>query len=74
MTKWEDMIKIQKDAIDAQKESTLAVVKSHKDEINRMFSLQDRQAQTLESLAHNLSVVTSKIEQKAICPFQKEKE
>jgi hypothetical protein len=79
MVKWDSMLAMQNKAIDAQKESTLAVVHSHKEEItrivdthkeemNRMFVAQQQQSKTLESLAHNLSVITSKIEQQAICP------
>lgn len=73
MIKWDSMLKMQQAAVDAQKEATLAVVQNHKEEIERMFKAQERQAQTLESLAHNLSVITSKIDQKTMCPLPKEK-
>lgn len=72
MVKWDSMLSMQKDAVDAQKEATLAIVQSHKEETDRMFKAQERQAQTLEALAHNLSVITSKIEQKTVCPLPKD--
>lgn len=68
MSKWNSMIELQDKSITSQEKVTLLLVENHKLEINRMFQSIERQAQTLESIGHNLSVVTRKLEEHTICP------
>lgn len=68
MSKWNSMIELQDKAIASQEKATLILVENHKSEINRMFQSQDRISSTLESMAHNLSIVTRQLEERTICP------
>lgn len=80
MAKWESLIETNREAVDAQKESTAMLIKTHemeivriidhhKSEIDRMFGLHERQTKCFEALAHNLTVITEKIEAREFCPM-----
>lgn len=73
MVKWQSMIDVQEKSVKNQERTTTALLQNHKDEVTRMFILQERQAQTLESLAHNLSTITNQIEHRYLCPNTQEK-
>lgn len=81
MAKWESLIATNRESIEAQKESTEALIKTHegemsriidhhKNEIERMFGLHERQTKCFEALAHNLTIITEKIEAREFCPMQ----
>jgi hypothetical protein len=72
MAKWQSMIDVQEKYVKTQKESTIALIQNHKDEIARMFQLQERQAASLEGITHSLSIVTHQIEHKFVCPHNQE--
>jgi signal transduction histidine kinase len=44
------------------------IIETHRSETDRMFTLYERQGASLEAMAHNLSVISNRIEQKTICP------
>ena len=82
MKKWESLIETNKDAVQAQKETTteliaahekemIRLVEHHRKEIERMFGLYERQTKGFEVLAHNLTVITEKLEQRDFCPIAK---
>ena len=95
MAKWDTMVQTQRESIEAQQESTTAlivahkeemhrlidqneivskrIIEAHREEINRMFLISERQASSIEALAHNLSTISQRIEQSAICPHGKDK-
>lgn len=68
MTKWNSMIELQDKSIASQEKATIMLVENHKAEIDRMFQSQERISSTIESMGHNLSIVTRKLEERTICP------
>lgn len=82
MKKWESLIATNRDAVIAQKETTtelidahekemVRIIEHHRKEIERMFGLYERQTKGFEVMAHNLTVITEKLEQRDFCPNQK---
>jgi uncharacterized membrane protein YhiD involved in acid resistance len=80
MEKWESLIETNRESVASQKDSTESLIRTHeseisriidhhKDEIDRMFCLHERQTKCFEALAHNLTVITEKIEAREFCPM-----
>ena len=76
MSKWDSMLIVQKDTtmniIAAHKDEMNRLIDNHKEELDRMLRVNERQAQSMESMAHNLTVLSRAIEVGAL-PFSKDK-
>lgn len=85
MAKWESMITLQSQVVKNNEESSTKLVESsqqqitsiiqqHREETERQFAIQDRQAQSLEKLAHHMATQTQILQQQHLCPKAKERQ
>jgi len=62
MVKWDSMITLQERAmqnlVNMHKEEQARTIDSHQREMNRHYALADRNTSALESLAHQLTIIT----------------
>lgn len=74
MVKWNSMVELQDKIVDAQKDNMRAIIDGNREDLNRAYSLYERQAESLEVISHHISTLTTSLEAKSICPIPKKEQ
>jgi hypothetical protein len=61
MAKWDSMVAMQKESINT-------IIASHAKELDRSFTLYERQAAAFEGMNHNLAIMMQTLQTKHFCP------